>query len=147
MPLTLTRAHALRVAQSYAVRYAVPWVGVARSRTYWAWWLVTAEAYEFEVDTGGVGDAVVAVWVPVGGVSRCEFRPLDPARAWVPPWAAYPGYSSVTMNWRQGSGEVYLRDWWRWYSAQSAGQQAAYRERFPEPDRAGWPGFYDGWKV
>lgn len=147
MVLTLTRTHALRAARSYAARHDVPWVGVTRVRTYRSWWLVTAEAYEFEVDTGGKGDAVVAVWAPFGGVARCEFRPSDPSRCWLPPWATYPGYTSVTMNWRQGTGEVYLRDWWRWYLALPVEQQVAYRTRFPEPDRDGWPGFYVGWRV
>lgn len=146
MRLVITKAQAFRAARTYANEYDVPWVGVVGVQAFREWWPFTPQAYQFDIDTGGEGRAVATVGLPFRGVQHFEFRPHDPARFWLPPWAAFPYYTAGTMGWRQGSGEVYLTDWYGWFHDLSAERQAAYRGRFPEPDRNGWLGFYEGYK-
>ncbi len=143
MPLIITQAQALRAARLHADEYDVPWVGVAQVRGFREWWPFSPQAYQFDIDTGGEGSAVATVGLPFRGVQHFEFRPHDPARFWLPPWAAFPFYTTGTMGWRQASGEVYLTDWFGWFNALPNDRQAAYRELFREPDRDGWAGFYD----
>jgi hypothetical protein len=137
----VTEAEALEAARRYADEHGVPWVEVALVQKTRAWYFKVL-AYHFDIDTGGQGVAWATVNTQLG-VVWFEFRPTDPDRFWLPPWAAYPLYNSVTTGWRQGNGEQYWIDWHDWYAALPQDRKAAYRERFPEPDRDGWPGFYE----
>ena len=141
MRLIITQAQAIRAASSYADEYDVPWIGVERVQTFREWW---PQAYEFDIDTGGEGRAVATVGLPFRGVERFEFRPRDPDRFWLPLWAAFPRFPAGTMAWRDGSGGVYMGDWFRWFNSLPAERQKAYRARFPAPVR--WSGFYDWYK-
>ena len=144
----MTETEALEAARKYAAEYGVPWVGLARVRRTRVWWYFKVLAYHFDIDTGGQGTAGATVSTQLGGVVWFEFRPSDPGRFWLPPWAAYPLFNSVTIGWRMGSGEWYWIDWHNWYAALPEDRKAAYRSRFPEPDRDGWLGFYElaaGW--
>jgi hypothetical protein len=143
MRLIITPAQAIRAARSYAGEHDVPWAGIDRVRTCREWWPFSPQAYLLDIDTGGQGTALATVGVPFRGLVQFEFRPFDPNRFWLPPWAAFPFYTAGTMGWRQGSGEVYLTDWFIWYNALSDERRQAYRLRFPAPSRDGWQQFYD----
>lgn len=144
MRVVLTQTQAMEAERSYASAYDVAWFVLVESRKLRAWWWLTVETYYFNIDTGGQGSARAYVGSLFRGVELFEFRPHEPTRFWLPPWAAFPRYSSATMGWRQGSGEVYLTEWFRWFTSLSEERKASYKERFPEPSRDGWPGFY-GW--
>jgi hypothetical protein len=107
-----------------------------------AWWYFKVVAYDFDIDTGGQGTARARVNTQLGGVVWFEFRPTAPDRFWLPPWAAFPLYDSVTIGWRMGEGERYWIDWQKWFAALPEDRKASYQERFLEPERDAWQGFY-----
>ena len=140
--IILSISQALHMARSYAEEYDVPWVGATSSRDSRCCRLFPLGEHQFDIDTGGEGPALAVVGLPFEGVVRFEFKPTNPSRFWLPPWAAYPRYSAATMGWRQGSGEVYLTHWVRWFTALSKALREQYHMRFPAPSWGGWLGFY-----
>lgn len=139
----MTADEALKVVHSYAASYGVPWVGVAQKWTTRAWWYFHVLAYHFDIDTGGVGNALATVDTRRKAVQSFLFQPKGPDRFWLPLWVAFPFYDSVTIGWRMGDGERYRVDWCNWFNSINADRQNDYKQRFPEPNRDGWLGFYE----
>lgn len=55
-----------------------------------------------------------------------------------PPWAKYPGKSLASMWFKQGSGEWYVQQFYRWWDAQPADVRRRLIERYPLPPE--WAG-------
>lgn len=67
-------------------------------------------------------------------------------RELLPLWIAFPRFNSVTIGWRQGTGEPYKYRWHDWWRTLSETQKQQYKLKFPEPtdeDRGEW---YGGWE-
>jgi hypothetical protein len=138
----MTEGDAQEAVQAYATAHDVPWVWVVRTGRVRSWWGRTS-VFSFEIDTGDHGPATAAVWTRIKAVVRFKFRTNDPRCFWLPPWAAFPLYNSVTIGWRMGDGEQYWLDWTDWFRKLRPDRRAAYRRRFPAPNCDGWEDFYD----
>lgn len=60
----------------------------------------------------------------------------------LPPWQVFPGLEATSMGWRMGNGERYRAGWFDWFDGLGEASRAHYVDRFPEPEKNGWPGFY-----
>lgn len=58
-----------------------------------------------------------------------------------PPWLMYPHISRYSIGWRMGYGEHYVMHFGKWFSALTAEERNAFRQRFPAPK--GWLGWYE----
>lgn len=58
-----------------------------------------------------------------------------------PPWLRHPDIPAGSIGWRMGRGEEYYDQFYQWFSALPAGEQAAFRRKYAEP--RGWKGFYE----
>lgn len=77
----------------------------------------------------------------------CELRFMPSAcdcenHLLLPLWQVFPDYERTSLGWRMGSGERYRWGWHDWFDGLSEAGRAKYIERFPEPEKNGWPGFY-----
>lgn len=61
-----------------------------------------------------------------------------------PPWVKFPDYHRISMGWRMGPGEDYMKDFCSWFNEQSPDKQSEYEQANPEPK--GWLGFYESRK-
>ena len=108
------------------------------------WWFFYVEWYTFKIDTGD-GEAVATIYSRAARVNSFEYYPRDERAFLLPLWAAYPRFTSVTVGWRQGSGERYKYRWHAFYRKLSEHAKAEYRRRFQPPDdeERCWHGFYE----
>ena len=51
----------------------------------------------------------------------------------LPPWIVFPLYDSVTMGWRMGNGEAYMKVFTSYIDALSEEQRKTYAENYPTP--------------
>ena len=58
-----------------------------------------------------------------------------------PVWVEFPNIPWGSVGWRMGWGEVYWKDWAKWYSKLSASEKNEYKNKWPE--NAEWEGFYN----
>ncbi len=142
-PLPMKQDLAIAAAEEYAANWSVPWGPMTRAVKRRSWlrlFAVTEYTFAFESDHG-TGEVDVAC---PGTVTRFEFFPTGASHFMVPLWAAYPGYTSVTIGWRMGDGEAYMYRWNEWYRGLSDERRSEYMKRFPTPEDAdlGWDGFY-----
>jgi hypothetical protein len=137
----MTEATAIRQLRDYACEWGLQVRRVQLLKAYRAWWYLRVNEYRFEADTG---DGKALVWVSRGdGVQSFDYHPSDPATFMLPLWAAFPLYNSVTMGWRQGSGERYKYRWHAFYRGLGSDERDAYKARFPPPvDERLWEDFY-----
>ncbi|MGE0708617.1 MAG: hypothetical protein AB7N76_12645 [Planctomycetota bacterium] len=139
---------AVELAGEHARRWGLSWEDVAvshvgRERSCWRLFVTTHFLLELET---GAGPASVCVDVATRAVVQFVFKPTPGSgQHMLPLWAAFPGYSSVTIGWRMGTGEAYRHAWHAWYGALDNAEQARYRDRFPPPDDEAncWEGFYE----
>jgi hypothetical protein len=134
----------LDVARAYASQWGVDVsepIVVAPKRP---WWLIfRVSGYKVAYHTAE-GCAVVEIHGRDYRVSRFEFYPAECSKAiMVPLWAAFPGYDSVTINWRTGYGGAYSAAWFKWYERLSVEEKVGYQERFPPPSKGSWSDFYE----
>ena len=125
---------AIETARRYSDKLGLPWRSVVHCHR--------AAAHRADrrilivIDTGH-GASVCEV--DGGGVIRLEFYPCSCSKLdMLPPWLAYPGYSSTTIGWRQGTGELYKRTWSSWYTKLGANERQAYIDRYG-------PGYVEDW--
>lgn len=134
---------ALDAAKDYAAKWDLQLKDVLATGKKPAWWLpFSIRWYTFTFHTGS-GIVVVDVFWPGYKVKRFELYPLTGRGVMLPLWAAYPDFTSVTIGWRMGHGEVYKYRWHHWYRSLTDDEQAEYKKRFPPPDYGAWPGFYE----
>jgi hypothetical protein len=111
---------------------------------YEPWWLFFATHSIILFVVADEGASVVVLERPKWTVVRFEFYPSNQNNHMIPLWAAYPFYSSVTINWRMGSGESYKYSWHAWYRKLSPEKREEYQTQFPPPvdERRSWNDFY-----
>jgi hypothetical protein len=61
-----------------------------------------------------------------------------------PLWMEYPGEGRLSMCWRMGGGEDYVREWGQWYDSLTPEDRKKYQRKYPEPEE--WRGFYSSAK-
>jgi hypothetical protein len=128
--------------RDYAAACGVPVLRVRLLKKHRAWWYFKVSWREFELDSGA---GRVRVVFASYGIQSFEYYPTDPDGFMLPPWAAFPGFTGVTIFWRMAPGEAYWDRWHAWYHSLSTARRAAYRARFPAPtdEEQAWEGFYD----
>jgi hypothetical protein len=142
-PRTNLLSEVTNAAEDYATQWGVPWIAPQEIRIQRAWYLLFRPSrIEFRFD-GGSGSGFVLVTRPRWTIRIYEFYPKTNADVMLPWWAAYPDFSSVTIGWRMGSGEVYKHRWYAWYRNLSREQRTEYRHRFPTPEFGAWEGWYE----
>lgn len=98
---------------------------------------------EFLDREGGVATPGYAVLNKRREVAIFWWVPKRPGRTMLPPWAAFRRYDGVTGGWRQGNGEVYMREWGRWFGGLGNAERAGYAAAHPAPGDGSWHGFYE----
>ncbi len=73
-----------------------------------------------------------------------DFRPRLGRGDMLPPWTAYPNYSSVSSGWQQGYGDGYLQHWYKWLEALTITDRNNYlaKHTIPDDDRL-WPDWFE----
>ena len=96
------------------------------------------------------GVVAASIWPDLSTLHSFILTPEGEDGVLLPLWIAFPRFDSVTLGWRQGTGEPYKYKWHEWWNSLSDARKRQYRLRFPEPTDAergewtgGWEGFYD----
>jgi len=141
----MRQSKAISAARNYLSQYGIGWLSVRKIVKAREWWYFTISAYTIEVDTGDGYASLVACRHYPDGIWRCEYYPTDPSAFWLPLWAAYPTFSSVTIGWRMAECEEYKYKWNAWYHNLSGATRAEYQRKFPPPEdeERAWKGFYE----
>lgn len=129
------------MARSYAASWGLTVRGATLVKRHRHSWYFGMAAHEFEL---GTEKGTARVLVSSDGVSSFDLRPSGSDTPMLPPWAAFPHFTSVTIFWRMVPGEGYLARWDGYYAGLSEVDRAAYRESYPAPtdEERGWAGFY-----
>ena len=121
----------ISIATEYAMQWRVvlplPLYVMPRRR-----WFRSAEHHIAHESEKWIGTALVLA--SRSNPDFIDFRPLFASESMIPPWAAYPSYSSVTSGWRQGSGDGYLAHWIKWLRNCHPEERSLYLSRFPAPN-------------
>jgi len=62
-----------------------------------------------------------------------------------PLWIAHPHIPFMSIGWRMGPGETYMRDFTRWFLRLTPRERNAYEAAHPEPEA--WSGFWRRWRA
>jgi broad specificity phosphatase PhoE len=57
-----------------------------------------------------------------------------------PPWIERPDIPFLSIGWKMGWGEVYMKEFTDWFVSLTAEERAAYEREHPQPDS--WPDFW-----
>jgi hypothetical protein len=88
-----------------------------------------------------------------------QFEPLEIAKAeferrWAsstrlaamePLWVAHPEIPFMSIGWRMGPGEQYMREFGQWFLRLTPEERDMYEKLHPEPEK--WSGFWRRWRA